>query len=119
MQTPRGLQKEPRSVLKAPSLADLHNLQARSAHKIADESDRLVRSSSIHQRFSVDPFENGNSGDGKEFGDGVEAFDGVIIYEEQGKQRNVDGDEELPEKVDLAAYGHDRFDERAFLKWCH
>ena len=73
--------------------ADLHNLQARSVQEHV----------SIRQRFSVDPFENGNSGDGKEFGDGVEAFDGVIIYEEQGKQRNVDGDEELPEKVDLAA----------------
>lgn len=67
------------------------------------------------RHLAVDPLEEGAAAARKRARDEVQAFDGLVVDEEQREDRNGHRDDELPRKFDLRPDGQDGLDQRRFL----
>jgi len=71
------------------------------------------------QGVAVDPFESRDAEDSQRARHEIQSLDRVIVDQKQGEDGDMNRDEELPEKIDLAPCRHNGFDQRAFVQWRH
>ena len=64
---------------------------------------RIEQQVGVGQGLAVDPLKQRDAAEREDAGDDVEALDRLVIDEEQRENGDVDGDEELPQEVDLRA----------------